>query len=121
MTSVGLPTVLFDGRCGFCAWSVGFAKRVVGSDARFLPYQSVDLGEYGLTEEQCAAAVQFIGPSGSVSAERAVGAILQTGTAPWRPVGRLITSAPVRPLAGAVYRLVAKHRGRFWSVQPPIT
>ena len=121
MTFTEVPIVLFDGRCGFCAWSVDFAQRVVGSDAHFLPYQSVDVTRYGLTEEQCADAVQFVGPAGSVSAERAVGAILQTGRGPWRPVGRLIASAPVRPLAGSVYRLVAKHRGRLWSVQPPIT
>ena len=115
------PLVLFDGRCGFCAWSVGFAQRVVGSHAHFVPYQSVDVTDYGLTVQECAEAVQFVDASGSESAERAVAAILRSGTGVWRPIGQLVGSAPVRPLAGVAYSFVARHRGRLWGVRPPLT
>lgn len=43
------PVVLFDGRCGFCTWSVEFAKKTVRADVEFVPYQSVDVTVYGLT------------------------------------------------------------------------
>ena len=121
MTSGEQALVLFDGRCGFCAWSVQFAQRVVGSDAHFIPYQSVDVTAYGLSVQECAQAVQFVDSAGRRSAERAVAAILRSGRGVWRPIGRILGSAPVQPLAGVVYRVVARHRGRLWGVQPPLT
>ena len=121
MSSFQQPLVLFDGRCGFCTWSVHFAQRVIGSNARFVPFQSVDVSAYGLTVQECAEAVQFVDSSGIQSAERAVAAIMRSGSGAWRPIGRFVGSAPVRPLAGVVYRLVARHRGRLWGVRPPLT
>lgn len=121
MKSGEQPLVLFDGRCGFCTWSVHFAQRVIGSNARFVPYQSVDVSAYGLSVQECAQAVQFIDSDGSHSAERAVAAIMRSGTGVWRPMGQLVGSAPIQPLAGVVYRFVARHRGRLWGVQPPLT
>lgn len=115
------PVVLFDGRCGFCAWSVNFARNSVHADVEFVPYQSVDLVDYGLTIEQCAAAVQYVEGGHSYAGERAIGAILQSGQGMWKPLGRVIGSAPVRPIAGVVYRFVARHRGRLWGVAPPIS
>ena len=121
MTSGDRPVVLFDGRCGFCAWSVQFAQQRVLADAEFLPYQSVDVAAYGLTEEQCAQAVYFVDESGSHPGELAVAAILQSGRGVWRPLGRIIASPAVRPLAAGVYRVVARHRGKLWGVRPPIS
>lgn len=115
------PLVLFDGRCGFCAWSVQFAQRVVKSSARFVPYQSIDVTDFGLTVQECAQAVQFVDSAGSQSAEHAVAAIMRSGAGVWRPIGQLLVSAPVQPFAGVVYRFVARHRGRLWGVLPPIT
>lgn len=112
--------VLFDGRCGFCTWSVEFARTKVHADVDFMPYQSVDVTEYGLTDEQCAQAVQLVGPEGPVAGELAVAEVLKSGRGVWRPVGSLIASAPVRPVAGVVYRFVARHRGRLWGVEPPL-
>ena len=114
------PVVLFDGRCGFCTWSVQFAQHTVHADADFIPYQSVDVSNYDLTVEQCADAVQFIDNAQPVSGALAVAAILRTGRGVWKPLGRSIGSSPVRPLAGVIYRFVARHRGRLWGVQPPL-
>lgn len=114
------PLVLFDGRCGFCTWSVHFARKSVHADVDFAPYQSVDVTRYGLSADQCAEAVQFIDSNGVVAGELAVAAIMQAGRGVWRPLGRFIGSTPVRPLAGVAYRFVARHRGRLWGVQPPL-
>jgi predicted DCC family thiol-disulfide oxidoreductase YuxK len=121
MTSSDRPVVLFDGRCGFCAWSVQFAQQRVDADVEFLPYQSVDVAAYGLTDQQCAEAVYFVDTSGARPGELAVAAILQSGRGVWKPLGRLIASPAVRPLAAGVYRVVARHRGRLWGVRPPIS
>ncbi len=120
MTQANRPIVLFDGKCGFCTWSVNFARASVHADVDFVPYQSVDVSRFGLTVEQCAAAVQFVGPGGAVAGERAVARVLESGGAAWKPVGRLIGSPPIRPIAAAVYRFVARHRGRLWGVEPPL-
>lgn len=115
------PVVLFDGRCGFCTWSVEFAKKTVRADVEFVPYQSVDVTVYGLTPEQCAAAVQFVDGGSPRAGELAVASILRSGRGVWEPLGVLVGSAPIRPVAGAVYRFVARHRGRLWGVEPPIS
>ena len=115
------PVVLFDGRCGFCNWSVQFAQRTVRADADFIPYQSVDVSKYGVSPDQCADAVQFIDNAGSVSGALAVAAIFRTGRGVWKPLGRLIGSAPIRPLAEVSYRFIARHRGRLWGVKPPLS
>jgi len=114
------PVVLFDGRCGFCTWSVRFAQDTVRADADFVPYQAVDVSNYDLTVEQCSDAVQFIDNAGSVSGARAVAATLRTGRGVWKPLGSLIGSAAIRPVAEVVYAFVARHRGKLWGVQPPL-
>lgn len=121
MSQLTRPVVLFDGRCGFCAWSVQFAQKSVRADADFICYQSIDVSEYGLSLDQCADAVQFVDNAGSASGARAVAAILQTGRGVWKPLGRFIGSAPIRPWAEVSYRLVARHRGKLWGVQPPLS
>lgn len=121
MSQLNRPMVLFDGRCGFCTWSVQFAQGTVRADADFIPYQSVDVSRYGLSPDQCADAVQFIDNEGSASGALAVAAILQTGHGVWAPLGRLVGSAPIRPLAEISYRFIARHRGRLWGVHPPLS
>ena len=121
MSQLTRPVVLFDGRCGFCTWSVQFAERTVRADADFIPYQSVDVSNYDLTVEQCADAVQFVDNTGSVSGARAVAAILRTGRGVWGPLGSFVGSPPIRPLAEASYRFIARHRGKLWGVRPPLS
>lgn len=120
MTQRTRPLVLVDGRCGFCTWSVEFARTTVRAEVEFMPYQSVDVREYGLTEEQCAQAVQFVGMGEPVAGELAVAEVLKSGQGAWKSLGRLIAAAPVRPVAALVYRIVARNRGRLWGVEPPL-
>ena len=115
------PVVLFDGYCGFCTWSVEFARRRVHADVEFIPYQSVDVSDFGLSADECAHEVQFVGRDGALGGERAVAAVLMSGTPVWRVVGSAIDSRIVRPMSGVVYRFLARHRGRLWGVQPALS
>lgn len=121
MTRLDRSIVLFDGRCGFCAWSVEFARKKVHADIEFVAYQTVDVRDYGLTEEQCAQAVQFVSPRGPVAGEIAVAEVLKSGRGVWKLLGSVMASAPVRPAAGIGYRFIARHRGRLWGVTPPLS
>lgn len=121
------PVVLFDGHCGFCTWSVEFARRAVRANVEFIPYQSVDVAEFGLSVEQCAQQVQFVGRDGAVGGEqplggeRAVAAVLMSGRPAWRALGAVIDSPIFRPVSAVVYRLIARHRGRLWGVPPALS
>ncbi len=61
MTGPAVRMVLFDGACGFCAWSVATLDRCVGTHGfTFVPYQLVPgrmLAAIGVTRRECASAV----------------------------------------------------------------
>ncbi len=115
------PVVLFDGYCGFCAWSVNFARDVVQADVQFEPYQKVDVAAYGLTVEQCADAVQFVTGDVQLSGARAVAAVLRRGRGLWPGIGKAIDIRGVQPIVTGVYEAVARHRGRLWGVRPALS
>jgi predicted DCC family thiol-disulfide oxidoreductase YuxK len=115
------PVVLFDGHCGFCTWSVNFARNVVRADVQFEPYQKVDVAAYGLTVEQCADAVQFVMGDVQLSGARAVAAVLRRGRGLWPGFGKAIDFRGMQPIAARVYNAVARHRGRLWGVRPALS
>lgn len=107
------PILVFDGDCGFCTSSARFAERRLRLE-HVEPWQSLDLSALGLDEAACSTAVQWVASDGRVlAAERAVSAALVHAGGPWRPLGRLLGARGVRPVAGVVYRWVARHRHRF--------
>jgi len=104
--------VIFDGDCGICQWSVRRGRTWVKADVHFIAWQQVDLATFGLTTEECQAAVQWVGAGGPrFSGARAVARTLQSGRQPWRLIGSAIDAPPVRPLSAWVYRWVARNRG----------
>lgn len=107
------PTLVFDGDCGFCRCSAEFLRRRVRPDCKIVAWQSADLDTLGLTPVECNAAVQWVNDGRSLSGARAIAGVLKTGTPVWRMVGSLIDLQPIRPIAGAVYRLVARNRSRL--------
>jgi predicted DCC family thiol-disulfide oxidoreductase YuxK len=103
--------VIFDGDCGICQWSVRRAHQWVKADVQFIAWQEADLADMGLTPEECHTAVQWIGSNGRrYSGAVAVAHTLQSGRQPWRVIGAMLDSAPMRPLSGWVYRWVARNR-----------
>jgi len=103
--------LVFDGDCGFCSATARFIERRIPTRARIAPWQRLDLAELGLTREQCAEAVQWVGADGRRGAGPvAVGYLLLDAGWGWRPLGWLLLRPPVRWLAWPVYRWISRHR-----------
>lgn len=105
--------MLNDGDCGFCMRTAALVPRL-GVDIDSATLQSVDLAALGVDEERALVEMPYVHPDGRVDyGHRAFAAILATGPAPWRLVGRLMTTRPVDPVAGRVYHWVAANRSRL--------
>lgn len=105
--------LLFDGDCGFCTRSAAVLKRL-RLDAEVTPWQFSDIGRYGITADQAMDAVQFVAADGSVaSGHHAIAGVLRTGGLPLRILGVLLVLPGLSPLAGLVYRVVARYRYRL--------
>jgi predicted DCC family thiol-disulfide oxidoreductase YuxK len=110
--------LVFDGECGFCTRCVGWVRRLDRRgriDVR--PYQAPGApASVGASTEQCAEAVQWLGPDGvRRSGADAVNAVLSTVT------GTPVPSAVYRATSGlqeAAYRWVADHRSWFPGASP---
>jgi predicted DCC family thiol-disulfide oxidoreductase YuxK len=108
------PVFLYDGDCAFCTRCAQFVERRIPTRAVVLPWQWVELGPLGVTEDEAEAAVQWIDEDGGVSAGPvAISHLLVDGGPWWRPLGWLLRIAPVRWAAWPVYRLVARNRHRL--------
>ena len=114
MTETELPLLIFDGDCAFCSSSVRFGERWIKRMARAEPYQFLELDQYGLTTEQCNAAVQFVATDGRVSsAHDAVSMVLRAAGKGWWLLGSLMRLPGIHWLSGVVYRWVARNRHRL--------
>ena len=69
----------------------------------------------GLTDHECAQAVQWVVPSGSTSGAEALRDFAATGTRWAAVLGRLIVNRVTRPVTGSVYAVVARNRHRLGS------
>jgi predicted DCC family thiol-disulfide oxidoreductase YuxK len=117
-----LPVLVFDGDCGFCTTCADWLTRTFPHAFDVVPYQLADLSTLGLTEDECAAAVQWVG-RGSARARgaAAVAAALRAGGAD-RPglvgwlasVGGVICVAPpISWVSAGAYRWVSANRQRL--------
>jgi predicted DCC family thiol-disulfide oxidoreductase YuxK len=105
--------LLYDGDCGFCTSSARVLERI-GPDAEIVAWQLTDLAELGITEEQAAAAVQWVGADGTVrSGHEAIAAALNSAGPIWRIIGRVLVLPGISWVAARVYRLVADNRYRL--------
>jgi predicted DCC family thiol-disulfide oxidoreductase YuxK len=111
------PALVYDGDCGICtrfSHVVTVRLRRRESDFAVAAWQHLDLGAYGLTPEECDAAVQWVAADGTVSAAQdAVARTLLSGRVPLRPMGALILVPGINAVAGVVYRWVAANRHRL--------
>ena len=106
--------LVFDGDCGFCRHSLGWARRL-GGRFEAVPSAAVDPAQLGLTRGQLAEAVWYVEDDGRLHrGHQAIARVLRTSR--WLPVrlaGRLVGSRVASPLASRAYAWVAAHRGRF--------
>ena len=107
--------VIFDGDCAFCSTCARFLESRLRSSAAVRPWQRVELEALGLTEDECAAALQCVDTARKVkvSGHRAVAMALRACRFPWSVIGRLIEWRVLSPLGAVVYRTVANNRHRL--------
>jgi predicted DCC family thiol-disulfide oxidoreductase YuxK len=115
--------LIFDGDCGFCTTAARWAARGWTGAERAVAWQQLDeieLRRLGITVEQARAAAWWVGSQcGSVSGHRAMGEALRAGSGWRRLAGALVLAAPMAPVAGALYDLVARHRHRLPGARTP--
>jgi predicted DCC family thiol-disulfide oxidoreductase YuxK len=106
-------TVIYDGQCDFCnAWLRWLQVKL---DLRAISYHNALLGEFGLTEEECAKAVYVVTADQTYSGVKAIAYLLkQRGNS---RSALLIRS--LGPLGSLGYTWVAAHRNslviRLWT------
>lgn len=106
--------LIYDGDCGFCSRSAQWGRRHVDPQMPMQPWQEADLPSWGLTEDQCRDAVQWVDATGEVrSGGAAICAALRTGDRRWRILGVIGDAPGIRVGTEIVYRWVARNRHRF--------
>jgi predicted DCC family thiol-disulfide oxidoreductase YuxK len=86
----------------------------IGPVAEIVAWQLTDLAELGVTEEQAAAAVQWVGVDGRArSGHEAIAAMLITAGPIWKIAGRALLLPGISPVAAKAYGLVANNRQRL--------
>ncbi len=104
--------LVYDGDCGFCTRCARWLDRNA-RDVEVVPWQSLDLAEVGLTEQQVRAAAYWLDDQVVDSGEGAIARSLVACGSGYAVLGRLLLLGGVRRVAAVAYRLVARHRGRL--------
>jgi predicted DCC family thiol-disulfide oxidoreductase YuxK len=101
--------LVFDGDCGFCTTSANWLSGA--GRVETVPWQFLDLDAVGLTPDQVTTSVWWLVDDRPVEhSSRAIGRALRHRGIPWSWAGAVLLVPLVRPLADAVYRLVARYR-----------
>ncbi len=109
-----MALLVYDADCGFCTRMVELAVTRMKVACRAVPWQQADLAALGLTEAEFTEKVWWVEPGGAkLSGHRAVAAALRHGSPGLRPLGSLLDSEPLAPLASVGYDLVARNRHRL--------
>lgn len=109
-----MSVLVFDGDCAFCTRSAGFITRRIRPRTEVRSSQSLDLSALGLTPEQCALAVQWVGDDASIrSGAAAITSMLREGGRGWALLGTVGQLPGIRSAAELGYRVVASNRHRM--------
>lgn len=105
--------LVYDGDCGFCSRSARWAGARLPPGARVEPWQSLDLGDLGLSIEDVTRAAWWFDDRGRTHrGSKAASHALSASPGPWRVLGWLLRLPPFSWLAVPIYALVA--RFRYW-------
>ncbi|MDI1460041.1 DCC1-like thiol-disulfide oxidoreductase family protein [Catellatospora sp. KI3] len=105
------PTFIFDGDCAFCTTCANFVNRWIPTGAKVSAWQRADLAALGLTRAQCLEAVQWVEEGRpTLAGPEAIGALLRSSNAAWKPVGYALKPRAVTAALWPLYRWVARHR-----------
>jgi predicted DCC family thiol-disulfide oxidoreductase YuxK len=104
--------LVFDGDCGFCTSSAQWLAK--GDRVGIVAWQFLDLDQVGLTVDQVSTSAWWLRDDQPVEhSSRAIGRALVARGGIWAPAGRVLLVRAVRPLADAVYGVVARNRHRL--------
>jgi predicted DCC family thiol-disulfide oxidoreductase YuxK len=113
MATRARPLLVYDGDCAFCTSSAHLLEKI-GPQMEIVAWQQVELSALGLTEEEAAAAVQWVTFDGTVrSGHAAVAAALSDAGGIWALAGGAILLPGISPIAAGAYRLIAANRHRL--------
>jgi predicted DCC family thiol-disulfide oxidoreductase YuxK len=113
------PILVFDGDCGFCTTCARWIEHHVRVPAAVIPWQWLDLDDFGLTPADAAEAVWWIDAGGRRHrGHRALGHALLACGRGWRLIGRLCLTPPFSFGAGSIYRCVVRYRDRLPGATP---
>jgi len=116
LESVDADLVLFDGTCGFCAWSLALVARCFEPEhVVYVPYQWLSLAELaavGTTAASCATAVHlWDGREARLyRGADAFNRLVATTAAGKRIVSALARCAPILAAERALYAVIARNR-----------
>ena len=106
--------LIYDGDCRFCTSSAEWLRTRLLADQPIVAYQAVDLGRFGLTEADAAAAAYWVDAEGGLHrGAAAIAAALAACGGAWGIVGRGLALPPLSWLARGVYAVVARNRHRM--------
>lgn len=105
--------IIVDGECDFCRRAVAWIRPKVNSSIRFVAYQSTDLKNYSLTQEECELRVHFVRDNYRSRGAIAVADLLQETHTPYALIATIIRA--LSPLTQRIYDYVAGHRGGFFA------
>lgn len=108
------PVLVYDGDCGFCIRCAALVQRRLAPGIAVRPWQEAELDDR--ITERARQEVLLVHPDGRRvwGGADAFAVLLVAGPLRWaRPLGALLRLPGARALAAAVYRAVARHRGRM--------
>lgn len=110
--SVGLLVV--DGDCGFCLTSVRWIKRNMIKNLEFEMYQRLELGKFGLSEEECQKQVQYVYDSKIYAGAEAYAKLFSnSNNVGLRLLGLLMRTPIISQVTKLVYQLIAANRSKL--------
>lgn len=108
-----MGTLIFDGDCGFCTTSAGWARRLVPT-VDTVAWQLSDLDALGVSAAAAAAEVQYVDDDGRVSGgAEAIAQLLVSRGGAVGLAGRVMSARGVRAVARWTYAKVAANRYRL--------
>ena len=113
----GRAMLVYDGGCGFCTRCARWVE-AHAHDVDVVAWQSLDLAEVGLTEQQVREAAYWLEGSRVEGAERAVARALMRCGRGYAVAGRALLLPGIRRASAPAYRFVAAHRSWFSALVP---
>ena len=115
----GAPTLLFDGDCGFCTWSVIQIRRWIRPRVDIVAWQLTNIDALGVTTDECFEAIQFVEADGTHSSgARAFAATLRRSPSPWPLAGIVMDLPGFAFIAYRAYKLIAANRYKLPGATP---